>query len=144
MRILIIDDNPDLVRVFAKMLQTKGFFVTAESTFKAGLQHLENESYYAVFIDAHFDNYDRKQILALLRENQTFQKTSVFLFSGVDFDSIELDEWKKEGLYSYLKKPVKRNVIVNALDEVCMKTNFANVQVASEPIVKYEKPLLTY
>ncbi|MDH3488287.1 MAG: response regulator [Nitrosopumilus sp.] len=142
MRILIIDDNPIVVNVFTKLLRTKGFFVTAESTFKAGLQHLENELYHVVFVDAPLDNYTEKQILTSLKENHVFQKTTVFLFSSVDFNNIELDEWKKEGLYSYLKKPVKRSTIIKALDDIRVKINFTSPQIPAESIVGDEPPTL--
>ena len=142
MRILIIDDNPTVVNVFTKLLCTKGFFVTAESTFKAGLQHLENELYHVVFVDAPLDNYTEEQILTSLKENHVFQKTTVFLFSSVDFDNVELDEWKKEGLYSYLKKPVKRSVIMKALDDVRTKINFTSPQIPAKSIVDDEPPTL--
>ena len=95
MRILIIDDNPALVNMFAKLLRIKGFFVATKTTFKAGLQHLENKLYHVVFVDAPLDDYDEKQILTMLQKNQVFSKTFVFLFSSVDFDNIELDKWKK-------------------------------------------------
>ncbi|MDH3764240.1 MAG: response regulator [Nitrosopumilus sp.] len=131
MKILIIDDNPTLLNVFAKLLEIKGFFVTAETTFKAGLWHLENESYDVLFVDSPLDDYTEKQILKLLKENHVFQKTNVFLFSSVDFDNVELDEWKKEGLYSYLKKPVKRNTIINALDTI--RTKIFSTQILSKP-----------
>ena len=142
MRILIIDDNPTVVNVFTKLLRTKGFFVTAESTFKAGIQHLENELYHVVFVDAPLDDYAEKQILTSLKENHIFQKTAVFLFSSVDFDNVELDEWKKEGLYSYLKKPVKRSVIMKALDDVRTKINFTSPQIPTKSIVGDEQPTL--
>ncbi len=139
MRILIIDDNPVLVNIFAKMLRIKGFFVTATTTFKAGLQHLENELYHVVFVDAPLDDYNEKQILTMFQENQVFQKSFVFLLSSVDFDNIELDKWKKHGLYSYLKKPVKRSVIMQALDDVYTKINFTASQITSEPVVEDEE-----
>jgi len=139
MRILIIDDNPVLVNIFAKMLRIKGFFVTATTTFKAGLQHLENELYHVVFVDAPLDDYNEKQILTMFQENQVFQKSFVFLLSSVDFDNIELDKWKKHGLYSYLKKPVKRSIVIQALNDVQVKTNFTNSQITSEPVVEDEE-----
>ena len=58
MKILIIDDNPNLVHVFAKMLQIKGFSAVGEITLKTGLQHLENESYDVVFVDASLGDYN--------------------------------------------------------------------------------------
>ncbi|MDH3313542.1 MAG: response regulator [Nitrosopumilus sp.] len=142
MRILIIDDNPALVSVFAKILRVKGFFVTTETTFKEGVEHLKNESYNAVFVDAPLDDFDGKQILTLLQENHVFEKTNVFLFSSVDFNNIELDEWKKEGLYSHLKKPVKRSTVIKALEDLPTKINFTSAMIPSEPIVKYENPIV--
>ena len=139
MRILIIDDNPALVNMFAKLLRIKGFFVATKTTFKAGLQHLENKLYHVVFVDAPLDDYDEKQILTMLQKNQVFSKTFVFLFSSVDFDNVELDKWKKHGLYSYLKKPVKRSVIMQALDDVYTKINFTTSKITSEPVVEDEE-----
>ena len=110
------------------ILRFTGFFVATETTLKAGLQHLENELYHVVFVDAPLDNYDETQILTMFQENHLFQKIFVFLFSSVNFDNIELDKWKKHGLYSYLKKPVKRSVMIHALDDVYMKINFTNSQ----------------
>lgn len=133
MKILIIDDNPVLVIVFANLLRIKGFSVTTETTLKAGLQNLENESYHAVFVDAPLDNYNGKQILTILQENQVFQKTNVFLFSGMDV--LELDKWEKQGLYSYLKKPVKRSAIIKALEDVRMKTLSTDSQNTSKLII---------
>ena len=127
MKILIIDDNPTLAIAFANMLRTKGFSATTETTLKAGLQHLENESYHAVFVDAPIEEYKEKQILAILQENQVFQKTNVFLFSGADV--LELDEWKKQGLHSYLKKPVEPSVIIKALEDVPTKIPHADSQI---------------
>ena len=133
MKILIIDDNPALVIVFANLLRIKGFSVTTETTLKAGLQNLENESYHAVFVDAPLEDYNGKQILTILQENQVFQKTNVFLFSGVDV--FELDKWKKHGLCSYLKKPVKRGIILKALDDVRMKILSTDSQITSKLII---------
>ena len=133
MKILIIDDNPTLVTVFANLLRTKGFSVTTESTLKAGLQNLENESYNAVFVDAPLDNYSGERILAMLKENHIFKKTNVFLFSGIDV--FELDKWKKYGLYSYLKKPVKYSIILKVLDDIRMKIISADSQITPEIII---------
>jgi CheY-like chemotaxis protein len=138
MRILIIDGNPAILNMFKKLLEIKGFFVTAETTFDSGLQHLENKIYNVVFIDVPLNHYTEKQILTSLKKNNIFQKTNVFLFSSIDFNDIELDEWKKEGLYSYLKKPVKRSTIIKILDDVRTKIGSNNSQILPEPIIKLE------
>ena len=118
MKILIIDDNPALVNVFANMLRIRNYNVTAETNLKSGLQHFENEFYDVSFVDAPLDDYDEKQILSLFQENKIFQKTNVILFSSTDLDASELDKWKRCGLHSYLKKPVKQKIILDILDDI--------------------------
>ena len=117
-QILIIDDNPSLVNIFAKVLKIKGFSVTAETTFKKGLRRLQKNKFQIAFVDAPLDGYDEKQILTILHENKIFTKTSVFLFSSTEFNASELDFWKNHGLYSYLKKPIKRSQIIQELENV--------------------------
>ena len=139
MKILIIDGNPAILNMFKKLLEINGFFVTAETTFDSGLQHLENKIYNVVFINVPLNHHTEKQILTSLKKNNIFQKTNVFLFSSIDFNDIELDEWRKEGLYSYLKKPVKRSTIIKMLDDVRTKIGSNNSQILPEPIVKLEE-----
>ena len=139
MRILIIDDNPTLLNMFGKLLEIKGFFVTAETTFRSGLRHLEKKTYHVVFIDVPLEHYAEKQILTSLKKHHIFQKTNVILFSSVDFNDIKLDEWKKEGLYSYLKKPVKRSTIIKILDDVRTKISSEHSQISLESVVESEE-----
>ena len=134
-RILIIDDNKDFANVFAKLLKIKGFSVTVENTFKTGLRHLKHELCDIVFVDVPLDGYDEKQILNSLKENKMFKKLKVFLFSSVDLDKTELDEWQKCGLHMYLKKPIKRNVIIKALEDVRAKLNSSTPQTLDDSIV---------
>ena len=134
-RVLIIDDNKDFANVFAKLLKIRGFSVTVETTFKIGLRHLKHEICDIVFVDVPLDGYDEKQILYSLKENKMFEKLKVFLFSSIDLDKTELDEWQKCGLHMYLKKPVKRDVIIKALDDVRAKLNVITSQTINDSIV---------
>jgi CheY-like chemotaxis protein len=51
-KVLVIDNNPVFLKVFVKLLEIKGFNVTAETIFKMGLKHLKNKLYSIVFVDA--------------------------------------------------------------------------------------------
>jgi DNA-binding response OmpR family regulator len=121
MKIMIIDNDPDFGSVFARLLRIKGFDVTMKTNLKAGLSYFKNKTCHVLFIDVPLVGYDIKQILYLLEKNHLFQKSNIFLFSSIDLDTDEVNEWKKHGLYSYLKKPVSRDVILNALNDVYVK-----------------------
>ena len=139
MKILLINENSALVNAFAKFLQIKGFFVITESSLKAGLRRLKKEAYDVVFVDAPLEDYDEVQLLLHLKENNIFQKTNVLLFSYLDFDNLELNKWKNHGLYSCLKKPVKRSIILKTLDDLHLKINSDNSQNLSESKLKDEE-----
>ena len=118
---LVIDNNTAFLNVFAKLLEIKGFDVTAETTLKAGLKHVESKLYPIIFVDAPLDNYTANQILTVLTKSHVLKNSNVFLFSSVEFNDVELKQWRKEGLYSYLKKPVGRSTIMKALSDVRAK-----------------------
>ena len=132
LRILIIDDNSSLLKVFAKMLRIKGFFVSTENTLKNGLKRLEHESYHVVFVDVPIDGYDENQVLSMLKNSHTLEYSSVILFSSLDIGTLELEKWKKLGLHSYIKKPVKRKVILDTINTIYDQTNFDDFKITSE------------
>ena len=136
MQILIIDDNLSLLRIFSKVLEIKGFSVVTETKFKKGLQLLQKNHFQAAFVDAPLDGNDEKQILTTLFDNGLFSKTAIFLFSSIEFDDSELISWKNNGLYSYLKKPIKRSKILQELESV--NSNFKTNVSTSTPNTQSE------
>ena len=139
MKILIIDDNPDLVRIFENILRIKGFSVDSESSLKSGLRTLQKKSYEVAFVDSPLDDYNEQEILNTLQEIQIFQKTSVILFSSADFNSNDLINWKNNGLYSFLKKPVKRDIIIKILDNIKTRTLSKNEPPTSQQSSRLEQ-----
>ena len=125
MKILVIDDKPSFGRIFVKRLKLKGFFVDYATTLRDGLQRFETEKFHVVFIDTPFDMISEPQVLEMLQKNDIFNKTSVFLFSSVDISQTDLNEWKTSGLFSYLKKPVKFNVIIKELENVKIDSSYS-------------------
>ncbi len=96
MRALIVDNNPTFLSIFDKLLTVKGFDVTSEITFKAGLKHLKNKSYAVIFIDIPLDGYTEKQILSFLTKNNVFKKSNVLLFSSMDLNDLMMNGKKRD------------------------------------------------
>ena len=115
-RILILDDNPSLVNVFAKMLSSQGFLVTTETSLKNGLRKISHNTFDGVFVDIPINNYDENDVLTLFYENRIFTKSNILLLSSVDIT--KLSKWKEYGLYSYIKKPVKRDMLLHMLEHL--------------------------
>ena len=125
MKILVIDDNPSFGRIFVKRLKLKGFLVDYATTLRDGLRRFETEQFHVVFVDTPFDMISEKQVLETLQKNNIFNKSSVFLFSSIDINQTDLNEWKTYGLFSYLKKPVKFNEIIKELENVKTDSSYS-------------------
>ena len=120
-RILIIDDNPSLVNIFAKMLRSQGFLVTTTPSLKNGLHKISTNTFDGVFVDVPISNYGEDEVLTLFNENDIFTKSNIILLSSVDIT--KLSKWKDYGLYSYIKKPVRRSMLLSILDHLPSLSN---------------------
>ena len=125
MKILVIDDNPTFGRIFVKRLKLKGFLVDYATTLRDGLRRFETEKFHVVFIDTPFPMISEPQVLEMLQQNNIFNKSSVFLFSSIDINQTDLNEWKTSGLFSYIKKPVKFNEIIKNLENVKIDSSYS-------------------
>ena len=124
MKILVIDDKPSFGRIFVKRLKLKGYLVDYVTNLRDGLSRLKTEKFHAVFVDTPFDMISESQVLETLQKNNIFDKSSIFLFSSVDISQTDLNDWNTSGLFSYLKKPVKFNVIINELENVKIDSSY--------------------
>ncbi len=62
---------------------------------KKGLQHLESDLYHVVFLDIPINGYDENQVLDILEENKSLEKSSILLLSSLDLNEEKLEKWKQ-------------------------------------------------
>ena len=81
MRILIVEDEPDLLKGLAKALREEGYAVDTAADGEDGLYKAETWSYDAVVLDVMLPKLDGWQLLARLRKSK---KTPVLMLTARD------------------------------------------------------------
>ncbi len=80
--ILIVDDDPALIRTFARMLQVAGYTVATALDAESGWREFVRVKPDAVLIDLRLTSIDGLALLQCLRADETGQQTPVAMITG--------------------------------------------------------------
>lgn len=101
MRILIVEDEPDLLRALAQALREEGYAVDTAAEGEEGLYKAENSDYDAIVLDVMLPKLDGWQILQRLRKRK---KTPVLMLTARD-QSADRVRGLDTGADDYVVKP---------------------------------------
>jgi DNA-binding response OmpR family regulator len=101
-RVLVVDDEQDVLNVVTEMLRVLGFAAYGETSGVKAIELIKKESYDLVILDLVLPEMSGLEILQQLRIIN--QKTPVLLTAGVDISEANID-LLKYGNSEFLKKP---------------------------------------
>jgi two-component system OmpR family response regulator len=101
MRILVVEDEPDLLRSLAQALREEGYAVDTAANGEDGLFNVENTDYDAVVLDVMMPKMDGWEVLSRLRK---IKKTPVLMLTARD-QSRDRVKGLDTGADDYVVKP---------------------------------------
>ena len=111
-RILVIDDDADMLAMLCRHLEQEGFAVTTVRGGAAGVAAVRAEEWDVILTDLVMDDIGGMEVLAAAREHRPAAR--VLLMTA--FGSLETAiEAMREGAYDYLTKPVKLGEVTVAI-----------------------------
>lgn len=111
MRVLIVEDDPDLQRNLAQGLSEEGFTVDTASDGEVGLYHLEQFEYSAAILDIMLPKIDGWEIISKIRQTLDLPILILTARDSVDDRIRGLDS----GADDYLVKPFHLNELYSRL-----------------------------
>ncbi len=102
-KILIIDDNNDILDIFKKLLVEEGFNVSAAKSGITGIELFKKERFDLVITDTHMPGISGLDIAENIRHN--FIKVPIVLMSS-DYLPIGPDDVKKLGVNAIISKTI--------------------------------------
>ena len=99
MRILVVEDEPRLLRNLAKALRESGYAVDTAETGDAGLFKAETYNYDAVVLDIMLPRLDGWEVLARLRKEKSSDRRRSWLLAGFEQFSAGERQWFLEFLF---------------------------------------------
>ena len=112
-RILVIDDDLGILRVFKNILEKEGFSVETAGTGKAALEKIKKDKFNVFLIDFKLPDMDGTDLLCRLEADRKTVKIIVTGFSSEDLGKKAADC----GADDFLVKPVRAEELVSTVRE---------------------------
>ncbi|MGP0069130.1 MAG: ATP-binding protein [Isosphaeraceae bacterium] len=113
-RILLIDDNADLVRSMSRLLQLLGNEVAVAHDGEAGLQHAHSFRPELILLDIGLPGVDGYEVIRRLRQDELTRDTRVIAITGYGQEE-ERHRALAAGFDDYLAKPVEQDTLIALL-----------------------------
>ena len=122
--LLLVDDNEEILALFAKWFRRRGFLVTAVSTPNEAIEIAESTKFDVAVVDMALPEMNGLELIERLRQSFDFQ---AIILSGDD--NPKLSNLAAVGrVFRYLLKPVSMKIVEEAILE---SLKAASVQVAT-------------
>ena len=111
-RVLIVDDEEELVSALVERLNLRGFAATGVTTGEAALASIESEPCDVVLLDVKMPGLGGLEVIRRIKRDRP--TLEVILLTGHGSPTIA-EEGLRAGAYDYLMKPVKIDELVRIL-----------------------------
>ncbi len=115
-RVLVVDDNVDLARGLARLLQIHGHDVRIAFDGPTGLDEAKNSRPDVVLLDIGLPGMDGYQLAAQLRRDETVKDATLIAISGYGQEE-DLRLAREAGFDHHLVKPIISDELIKLLEE---------------------------
>ncbi|MEO5594115.1 MAG: response regulator [Chitinophagaceae bacterium] len=114
-KVLIVDDDADLLFMLKNALKSNGFSVTALADGSAVLRTIENIRPDIIILDIHMPPWDGRNICLSIKNIQGFEQIPVVLYSALQEDKDAVSSCKAN---LFLQKPLSTAAFIDEIRAV--------------------------
>lgn len=119
-RILVVDDEPRVLAVISKRLESKGYEVITATEGYEGLRKARTEKPDLIILDLIMPNLNGYQICAMLKRDLDYKHIPILMLTARSQEK-DIEEGMKMGADAYLTKPYKDEVLLSYVAELLAK-----------------------
>jgi len=123
-KILIIDDEENLVDLISNILKHEGFVTVSAYNGKDGLEKAKQEKPHIIILDIMMPQMDGFEVLKRLKEYEETKDIPVIMLTAKTEDSAVIESWRK-GAEFYIPKPFEIEEVLHVI-ELILKNKYAN------------------
>ncbi|AIR06356.1 MULTISPECIES: two-component system response regulator GlrR [Cedecea] len=131
-RLLLVDDDPGLLKLLGMRLSSEGYTVTTAESGAEGLKVLAREKIDLVISDLRMDEMDGMALFAEIQKGQPGLPVIILTAHGSIPDAVAATQ---QGVFSFLTKPVDRDALYQAIDNALEHTVIAGDDMWRDTIV---------
>lgn len=113
--LLLVDDDPGLLKLLGLRLTSEGYSVVTAESGAEGLRVLNREKVDLVISDLRMDEMDGMQLFAEIQKVQPGMPVIILTAHGSIPDAVAATQ---QGVFSFLTKPVDKDALYQAIDDV--------------------------
>lgn len=135
-KILVVDDNPDVLKLIVNILESNDYEVKSASTGASAIKELENSDYDMVLTDLMMPDMDGMQVLEHTKLKTP--KTLCIILTGHGTIKSSVEAIKK-GAFDYITKPVSHSELLIIVEKALKFKNLEeeNIRLKKELRGKY-------
>ncbi len=114
-RVLIVDDDLDLLEMVCLMAAHYGLNPTCVSSGSAALETLKGQKFSLLLMDIFLGDYDGRQIARELKGSDDYKNIPILLYSAGQIDSSSITESMAEG---FIQKPFNMKDLISRMQSL--------------------------
>ncbi len=118
MKILIVDDDVELVKAVKSTLTSVGHEVQSTNEPRDGLKLMREQNHDLVFLDLSMPEFSGVDIINNLAEDDIVKEKKIVVMTASAVNDEELKNLVNLGVHSVLRKPVDIDVLLDKIEEI--------------------------
>ena len=106
MKILLVDDNLDIINLLTKVFSVKGHEVRTATNGKEGLELIKNEEWDTILLDIAMPELSGLAVIDDLEKNNLLKKKTIWIFTAASITDDEIKELVERGVVGIIRKPI--------------------------------------
>ena len=123
MKILVVDDNADILKSSEIIIKSIGHEVSAAMGGREALEKIRTEKFDTVFLDLAMPEFSGMDVVDALFKEGLMSKQKVILFTATHLDNADLNDYLQKGIHSTLPKPADVEDIMKKIQDIAQEIN---------------------
>jgi DNA-binding response OmpR family regulator len=115
LKILIIDDNENITKMFKKFFELKGWDCIVSNNGRNGLTLMEEQKFDAVVLDLSMPDFTGYDVIDELEKKDLVKKQKLVVLTATAITNAKIKELMEKGVSACLKKPANLNEVISAI-----------------------------
>jgi len=118
MKILGIDDNPDIIKYVDLTATGMGHEFSSANNGRDGLKMIQENKYDLVLLDLSMPEFSGIDVIDQLVADDIIKNQKIVIFTASSSTDSDFDELIRKGVHSYLAKPIDIDILMEKINEI--------------------------
>lgn len=118
MKILGIDDNPDIIKYVDLTATGMGHEFSSANNGRDGLKMIQEHQYDLVLLDLSMPEFSGIDVIDQLVADDIIKNQKIVIFTASSSTDSDFDELIRKGIHSYLAKPIDIDILMAKITEI--------------------------